>query len=925
MRRAILPALLLLFGSTSSGSPILADRDALAATGPLGQVGAAPAGPLVDPSAPFTPKVKSLLPALNVDEKLSLVRGNGFDLVNFVALDPGTLGQAGYLAGVPRLGIPSRRDADALGINVWADATAVPTRLGVAASLDRTAVARLGRLEGLEGRALGVDLLYGPQVDLDRIPDFSRAMTTYGEDPYLSSQLAVGEVGGVQSQGLMDEVKHFAFYNGQNAQPAAVGGATPSIVDDQVAHELYLAPFEAAVREGQPSSVMCSYASFEIMPLQSSPAYACENPLTLNTILRGQWGFTGFVLSDYGATHSTSILQGLDQSYPGFVPLFPPFDPGWFGPLLKPLVDPSSPSYDPAYAAALDRSVARVLYELERFGLLSCASAAGPILGCTLPARPVLDKTADAAVSERLAEEAAVLLKNDDRLLPLRPDVLRRGLAVIGPTSYLLPASPGGERARGFADRNMISPLAALQRLAPSGSPISFAPGLDRIGTVVPASAVPGGWSRQQNGTAAGTDPVLDFTAANPLTPGVDYSWSGTLEVPADDTYALWLQSSAGAVTAGGRVNSTAGGPTPLGGGTSTLAVDGAAVALSPPSTIVANTYPGGDTVAGQHLGVNNWGAYVRMSAGPHTITVTESVPANAVLPAQFRLAWSPVQKTIDDAAAAARKAAVAVVFVDDANATSPLGAVNPLGPFQDQLVEAVAAANPNTAVVLNTGNPVLMPWLSKVKSLIEMWYPGQEGGTATAKLLLGQADPGGKVPITFPASDDQTPFAGHPERIDGSNGVIIWSEGMFMGYRWYDQQDLPPLFPFGFGLSYTKFDLSKLRIAPAADGGFDVRVRVRNTGPERGAEAPQVYVGPSADVPNGVQQAVRKLVQFERVELDPGQAEDLTLHVDPHQLSYWSSEQQRWVLAGGTRQVFVGTSSRDLPLQGSVDVNIGG
>jgi beta-glucosidase len=888
----------------------------------VGSLGVAHGEPPLDPSAPFTPKVQSLMAALTVDEKLSLVHGNGFDFANFAAADPHALGQAGFLPGVPRLGIPPRRDADALGINVWADATAVPSRLGIGAAFDRGAAAMLGELEGTEGRALGVDLLYGPQGGLDRLPDWGASTTAYSEDPYLSAQLTVPEVTGVQSGGLMDEVTNVAFALGQQAGPAALGGATPAVVDDQTTHELYLAPLEAAVTQGQPSSVMCSYASFAITPPETTADYACQNALLLNTILRQQWGFKGFVLSDYGATHSTSILQGLDQSYPGPTPLFPPFDPGYFGPLLKPLVDPTSPSYNPAYAAALDQSVARVLYQMERFGLLTCASPSGPIAGCTLPARPTLNKAADAATSEALAEEAAVLLKNDRGLLPLRKDDLRRGVALIGPTANLLPSSPGGERSRGFPDRNMISPLDALRSLAPTGSTINYSPGVDRIGTVVPAAVVPGGWSRAENGVPAGSDPILDFTAVHPLSPGVAYTWQGTLTVPSDDTYALWLQSSPGTVTATGAINSTFGGPTPLGGGTTALAVDGHAVTLSPPSTIVANTYPGGATVNGQYLGLNNWGAYVHLTAGPHTVTISDNVPPNAVTPVLFHFNWSPVRPTLDAAVAAARTAAVAVVFVDDANVSSPPGDINPLGPYEDQLVARVAAANPNTVVVLNSGNPVLMPWLPSVRSVLEMWYPGQEGGTATAKLLLGQADPGGKLPITFPATDDQTPFAGHPERTVGVNGVISWSEGEFMGYRWYDQQHLQPLFPFGFGLSYTDFALSNLQIAPAGDGGFDVSLRIRNIGPQPGSEVPQVYLAPAPNVPSGVQQPVTKLVQFDRVQLAPGQSRDLTVHVDRRALSYWSSAEQTWIVPVGIRQVFIGTSSRSLELEGSFIVN---
>jgi len=884
-----------------------------------GQAGPAAAGarsgqvtspPPVDPAAPFTAKVRSLLAALTLDEKITLVHGGS---------DPTPLGQAGYLPGVPRLGVPVRRDADALGINVYRDATAVPTRLGVASSFDPVATRRLGLLEGAEGRALGVDLLYGPQIDLARTPDWARNMTTLGEDPLLSAELAVPEVTGVQSNGLMDEVKHFAFYNGQTAGPAVAVGSVASVIDDQTAHELYLPPYEAATVRGQPSSVMCSYASFQITPLQASPAFACENALTQNTVLRGQWGFKGFVLSDYGATHSTeSLLAGLDQQYPN---ADPGFSGTWFSPeALKPHVDPASPTYDPVWAAALDTAVARVLYAYERFGLLACASPSGPVPGCTLPGRPTLDKNGDARVSQALAEDSAVLLKNDPAVLPLTRDPLRRGVAVLGPTADLMPSSPGGERSRGFADRNRISPLDALTRLASNGSTISYSAGIDRVGTVIPASAVSGGWTRLQNGVAAGTDPTLDFGGADPLTPGVNYTWTGTVTVPTTDTYALWLQRSPGIIDPAGSLDPT-GGRGGNASGAVSLQVDGTAQTLTSPSTILANTYPDGPTISGQYQGLLNNGAYLPLTAGTHTITVGFNVAPAAASPVYFRLTWSPVQGSIDAAVAAARTAKTAVVFVDDANPTAPPGSVNSLGPYQDQLVAAVAAVNPHTVVVLNTGDPVLMPWISNVSSVLEMWYPGQEGGTATARLLLGQATPGGKLPITFPASSDQTPFAGHPERLAGVNGLITWTEGLFMGYRWYDQQHLQPLFPFGYGLSYTRFQLSALRISRSADGGFTVTVRVRNIGTTKAAEIPQVYVGPSPNAPAGVQQVARKLVQFGRVELEPGQARDVCLRIAPRELSWWSTSGQAWVLGTGVRQVFVGTSSRDLPLRGSVTI----
>lgn len=350
--------------------------------------------------APFTRKVLSLRAALSLDEKISLVYG---------AQDATQLGYIGYLPGVPRLGIPPRHDADALGILLVHPATALPSRLGWAATFDREAAYAAGQLAGNEGRALGADLVYAPQVDLTRLPNWVRNNTTYGEDPFLSGQLGIQEITGIQSKGLMSTLKHYTIYDGQ---AGAVGGATPgaptlpTIVDDQTARELYLKNFEYSATKGYPSSVLASYQPFQIVPIQQTPAWSTDNPLTLITILRGQWDFRGFVESDYGANHSVhSLLSGLDQEFPGTG--LNRFIPSYWATGLKPLVDPASTSYDPLYAIALDDAVAYVLYGYERFGLLDGASPAGPVTGYALPPRPDINdiKEADAVTTERLSEE----------------------------------------------------------------------------------------------------------------------------------------------------------------------------------------------------------------------------------------------------------------------------------------------------------------------------------------------------------------------------------------------------------------------------------------------------------------------------------------------------------------------------------------
>jgi beta-glucosidase len=279
--------------------------------------------------------------------------------------------------------------------------------------------------------------------------------------------------------------------------------------------------------------------------------------------------------------------------------------------------------------------------------------------------------------------------------------------------------------------------------------------------------------------------------------------------------------------------------------------------------------------VAGEFLSLMTNQGYVAPIPQNGYYPINLPVPIPVTPPITFRFTWSRLGDTINQAVVAASAAKVALVFADD-NGSADSDIVNSLAANQDALIQAVSSANPNTVVVLSTGDPVLMPWIKSVKGILEMWYSGQEGGTSTAKLLLGQATPGGRLPITWPASDGQTPFAGHPERINGNGAEVPFSEGIYVGYRWYDQQNINPLFCFGYGLSYTSFKYSGLKIK-SNPGGLEVSFSVENTGKLQGSEVPQVYVGPPSNLPGPIQVPVQKLVGFERVNLSPGEQQ----HVD--------------------------------------------
>jgi beta-glucosidase len=303
------------------------------------------------------------------------------------------------------------------------------------------------------------------------------------------------------------------------------------------------------------------------------------------------------------------------------------------------------------------------------------------------------------------------------------------------------------------------------------------------------------------------------------------------------------------------------------------------------------------------------------LTAGSHDITV-EASGDTSDNSEQVRLNWITPERRLRDHQAAietAKSVHTPIVFLwtrGEPNFGLP--------GEQNKLVEEIAAVNPNTIVVLNVSQPIAMPWLSKVKAVLQMWWPGDEGGWATADILLGKVNPAGRLPFTWAKKLEDYPATdpAYPERsAKGVAGKTTFSEGVDVGYRWFDQQKIEPLFPFGYGLSYSSFNYSDLKVAKAADGGLDVSVWVKNVGPLRGDEVPQVYLDAPLHRPEGVQFAPKTLAAFERVTLGVGETKQVRMHVAPRSLEYWSVAENRWVRSLG-RRLRVGGSSRDLELE---------
>ncbi len=630
-----------------------------------------------------------------------------------------------YVAPVPRLHIPALRVANGPAGVGPADevkqlpATALPAPISLAASWDIELAHRYGVIIGREARDLRYGLLEGPDVNIARVPQNGRTFEAFGEDPYLVSQMAVQEIDGIQSQGVIADVKHFDA-NNQETDRMKID----EIIGERALREIYLPAFKASVKEAHVGAVMAAYPKI-------NGVYCCANSELLDRILKKEWGFKGFVTSDFWAMHSTvpSALAGLDLEMP---------NDEYFGTPLEKAVE----SHQVPMSVINDKLIRR-FSTMMKFGLFDHPMKLKPI-----PARR------DGREALRIAEQGMVLLKNTGDVLPLNAKKLH-SIAVIGP--YAAKAMTGGGGSSEVVPLYTVDPVEGIQYLVGDKVKVEFSD-------------------------------------------GSDISQSVALAKSAD-------------------------------------------VAI---------------VMVGDH----------ETEGRDHSLTLAEN---------------------------------------------------------QDQLVEAVAAANPRTVVVLKTGSAVLMPWVDRVPAILEAWYPGEDDGNAVAAVLFGKVDPSGRLPLTFPKRLADLP-ANTPEQYPGVDSAVHYSEGIFVGYRHFDEDNIKPLFPFGFGLSYTTFAYKDLSVTPDVRSFKDnskqavtVTLDVTNTGKRAGKEVVELYLGiPST---SAIPQPPKELKAFAKVALKPGETRHVLLKLDGHSLACWDTGLHSWTILPGTYRVMVGSSSRDILLQGNFQV----
>jgi beta-glucosidase len=841
---------------------------------------AAPAGGSIDTGTrkgPAEAELRSRVDALSLEQKVRLLTG-----ADFWSLYPEPA------SGLRRV-VVSDGPAGVRG-ELWdeRDTSAnVPSPTALAASWDEHRVERLGRLLAAECRRKGVDVLLAPTVNLHRSPYGGRHFECFSEDPLLTAEIGAAYVRGLQLQGVGATVKHFVANDSETERYTA-----DMRVDERTLRELYLLPFEVIVRQAGVWAVMAAYNSVNGSTMTESPL--------LRQILHQEWGFDGVTMSDWYAGRSTSAAasSGLDLIMPG------PHGP-WGAELVAAVRDGR------VSEEVIDDKVLRILRLAGRVGALDGVPAATPTAAPWSEDDVRLELRGAAAAGFVLVRNSPVSTGGGAPVLPLHPEVLGR-VAVLGPNAAH-GRTLGGGSALVFPPY-VVSPLDGLRTALEPSVRVDFARGV-RAHTRLPAADV--ALLRLPGGTDAGVE--VRFLDADGSVLGTEqrrattFNWLGAVgDVPTERVAAVEVRARLRAPEAG----TYAVGASGL--GRFRLQLDDAE-AFDTELTLPA----GADPVEGL-MAPPQHGHPVDLEEGQEVDLVLSHRPAasDSSFDAQviaFQLNVDPPYQGDDielrRAVALAAAAEVAVVVVGTTQEVESEGFDRhalALPGRQDELVRRVAAANPRTVVVVNAGAPVLLPWRQDVPAILLAWFPGQEFGHALADVLLGLAEPGGRLPTTWPATEDATLPSARPV-----DGVVAYEETLHIGYRRFLRDGVEPAYWFGHGLGYTSWEYGSVTVAGVEpDGDLGVNVVLRNSGGRPGREVVQVYL---ARPDSSVERPVRWLGGHAAVAAGPGEEVDVEIAVPRRRFAHWDVAAGGWTLEQGRFEIHVGSSVADLPLSTSV------
>ena len=798
-------------------------------------------------SASVESRVDSILSQMTLEEKIDYIGGfKGF-----------------YIRAIPRLGVPEIKLTDGpVGTHKDGRSTAYPAGVLTASTWNRQLVYELGKQLGRDSRARAVHVLLGPGVNILRAPMCGRNFEYFTEDPYLNAETACAYVNGLQDQGVVATLKHFAANNQEWDR-----NNVSSDIDERTLHEIYLPVFKAAIQKAKAGSVMDSYN-----PVNG--VHATQNGYLNNKVLRDMWGFDGVVMSDWSATYDgvEAANGGLDLEMPRAKCMNRD--------VLIPAIEQGLVSED-----VIDEKVRRILHMIVANGFMENEQHDPSI---------AMDNPDGAAAALELAREGIVLLKNEGDLLPVKPSVKR--IAVIGPNANSYISGGGSSYTFPF---HSVSLLDGIRSIAGNDIEILYSPGLPTLPETVAQSVFY---------TAAGSD-IRGLKAEffnNPKLKGQPVETKIDTIVNIANGYHIATENRG-------------------------LPYDHCSMRWSgvvrPEKSadyrFVVRGFDGFRLKVGDKQVINEWrdqGITLRevvlpLEAGREYPVVLEYF-AN-VHPVDISFGWREDRQLFDEAADLAAKADLAIVSIGFNESLERESNDRPfeLPEYQDSLVNRVIDANPNTAVLVNAGsNADLSRWQQRTPALLYLWYPGQEGGTAAAEILFGKVNPSGKLPVTFEKRWEDNPAYPYYYDPDGDKRVS-YGEGLLVGYRHYDTKGVEPNFPFGFGMSYTSFRYSNLKVKQK---GSEVKVTfdVTNTGSADGKETAQLYIRP---INPKVFRPYKELKGYDKKMIKAGQTVTYEITLDDEAFAHYDTDIHDFKVDAGKYEILVGPSSASTPLRKTI------
>jgi beta-glucosidase len=799
--------------------------------------------PYKNPSLSIEERVEDLLSRMTLEEKIDMLGGTGFET-----------------KAIERLGIPPMNMTDGpLGVR-WGNSSSFPSGISMAATWDTSLIERYGVALAKETKGKGRHVILGPCVNIARIPQGGRNFESFGEDPFLTSRLAVNCIKGVQKENVVATIKHFAC-NNQEFQRDFVD----THVDERALNEIYLPSFKAAVQEADVLAIMSAYNKL-------NGHYCSESDYLLIKKLKDEWGFKGLVMSDWGAVHSTipTVNSGLDLEMPT----------GSFlndSTLLQAVKDGI------VKESTIDDKVKRILRVIIKIGLLD---------GYEKPDTTIFTSKEHKALAYEIAAQSIVLLKNENNILPINTDKLN-SIAVIGPNAAV--ARTGGGGSSLVDPIYSISPLEGLKSRLGDKVKINFSEGVTLSGDTNPIEAE-------------------YFVNPDSKTKSIAAEFYNNKELKGSPVEKYFDQ-----------INFDWGGGGPFDGFPEDNFSVKFTTAIKAPQTgeyeFDANSDDGIRFYVDDKMVINDWSDHAAIS-NTYKMKLEKDKTYKIKLEfyenggsASVKLGWRlPGEDPFASAVEAAKKSDAVILFVGTSNNYESEGFDRPnllLPANQDELIEAVCKVNKNVIVALNSGSPILMnKWIDKVDGILEVWFGGEETGNAVADILLGNYNPSGKLPVTFPkAWEDCSAF----KTYRAEDGTTYYSDGIFVGYRHFDKNNIEPLFPFGYGLSYTTFNYDNLQIISTSSEGVEVKFDLKNTGKLEGAEVIQLYI---KDIESSVERPIKELKGFQKINLKPGETKTISFKFNHSALSFFNVSTNKWTFEPGEFEIMVGSSSRDIRLK---------